>query len=212
MSEIGFQELITQSLEKLKDFDPESVVDDFAIDSPLPAEAGLGDVRNKTGSGYYCWLPGFIDLLKPKQVVELGGAMGVADVLILKTLPSDSKLWSITLAEHGLEFCFIKNIYSNFVPVIGDDLDLKTWPESLDLSETDLWFFDSEHSERQLRAELELYKQFFKSGAIVLFDDIHLNPGMQNVWNDMENIFPVGEKKDLTNPLHWSGYGVVKIR
>lgn len=207
----NFNDLIEQSLERLKTFDPESVVDDFS-GNILPIQVGLGDVRNKVGSGYYAWFPGFIELLNPGQVVELGGAMGVADIMILKTLPLDSRLWSITLEENGKEFCFIKKDYPNFVPVVGDDLDLNSWPKSLDLSLTDLWFIDSEHSERQLRAELELYKQFFKSGAVVLFDDIHLNPGMQNVWDDLETIFPVAEKKDLTNPLHWSGYGVIKIK
>ena len=199
------QDLINQSLEKLQLFDPESVVEDFADNNPLPAEVGLRDVRNKTGSGYYCWLPGFIELLQPKQIVELGGAMGVADIMILRTLSEDDHLYSVTLAENGLEFCYIKKNYPNFIPVVGDDLDLDNWPKDLDWDQVDLIFFDSEHSEDQLTKELDLYFPLLKKGTILLFDDIHLNPGMDNVWRSLKC-----EKYDLTSSLHWSGFGLAK--
>ena len=199
------QDLINQSLEKLQLFDPESVVEDFADNNPLPAEVGLRDVRNKTGSGYYCWLPGLIELLQPKQIVELGGAMGVADIMILRTLSEDDHLYSVTLAENGLEFCYIKKNYPNFIPVVGDDLDLDNWPKDLDWDQVDLIFFDSEHSEDQLTKELDLYFPLLKKGTILLFDDIHLNPGMDNVWRSLKC-----EKYDLTSSLHWSGFGLAK--
>ena len=101
-----------------------------------------------------------------------------------------------------------KGKYSNFHPVIGDDLDLNSWPKGLDLSKTDLWFFDSLHTEDQLRKELELYKPFFKKGAIILFDDIFL-PELESVWQDLENIIPVAYKTAL--PLHYTGWGLVQI-
>lgn len=204
---MNFDDLISQSLDKLRDFDPNDLM-------PKLGQAYDGakeDVKNKIGCGNYCWFPGLVELFKPQQIIELGGAMGVGDICILHNFPQEAQLYSITLAEGGKEFSFIDRVYPNFHPVIGDDLNLKSWPSELDLSKTDLWYFDSEHSEAQLRRELELYKPFFKLGAIVLFDDIHLNPGMNNVWNDMENIFPIKEKKDMTVPLHWSGYGVVLV-
>jgi len=161
------------------------------------------DVLNTSRSGYYQWLSGLMLELKPKQVVELGGAMGVADLMILATLPSDSKLYSITLAEHGLEFSYIDKEYPNFISVVGDDLDLTNWPKDLKLEDTDLWFIDSEHSKEQLQKELTLYTPFFKKGAIVLFDDIHINEGMSEVWNSLK-----GDKFEIREPLHYSGFGV----
>ena len=203
------QDLIDKSLKKLENFDPEVLVKELAINGFLPIDVGARDIRDKEGTGNYCWFPGFIDLLKPKQVVELGGAMGVGDISILSSSYKDFQLWSITLEEHGLEFAYVeKGKYPNFHSVIGDDLDLNNWPTELDLSKTDLWFIDSLHTEAQLRKELELYKPFFKKGAIILFDDIFL-PELESVWQDLENIIPVAYKTAL--PLHYTGWGLVQI-
>lgn len=200
-------ELIEQSLLKLTS---------FHIDPILPAlrnanDGAVRDVMNTNGCAYYQWTPGFLELLKPKQIVELGGAMGVWDLLVLNGKYQDFKLHSITLEEHGLEYSYIVDKYPNFFPVVGDDLDLNNW-ESLDLSQTDLWFFDSLHTQEQLRKELNLYSKYFKKGSVVLFDDIHLNDGMQQVWDDvLEGRWGITEAKDVTNPLHFTGYGVCRI-
>lgn len=167
------------------------------------------DVLNTNGCCYYQWSACLVKMLKPKQIVELGGAMGVWDICVLYKLPKDSKLHSMTLAEGGLEFSYIDRPYANFFPVVGDDLNLANWPKDLNLNETNLWFFDSLHTEEQLRAELNLYSPFFKKGALVLFDDIHLNDGMQRVWDDvLAGKWGLSDCYDATNPLHWSGYGV----
>ena len=170
------------------------------------SEGAMNDIRNKKESGYYQWLPVLIEYLKPLTVVELGGAMGASALMMLSSLPKESRLYSITLAEGGLEFSFVKENYPNFVPIVGDDLNLKTWPKELALGTTDLWFFDTEHNYQQLHAELELYKGFFKKGAVILIDDIHLNEGMFRAWTE----FP-GDKFDATTYLHWSGFGIVTI-
>lgn len=169
-------------------------------------EGSRNDVLQKDKSGYYQFLPVLIEYLKPKQVVELGGAMGAAVLMMLSTLPGESKLYSITLPENGLEFSFIKKTHPNFVPIVGDDLTLKSWPKGLDLAQTDLWFFDSLHTYEQLHAEIELYKQFFKKGAVILVDDIKLSEGMFRAWTE----FP-GDKFDATPYLHYSGYGIIVI-
>lgn len=41
----------------------------------------------------------------------------------------------------------------------------------------------------------------------VIFDDIHLNDGMQNFWDSVTQ-----EKFDLTNVGHWSGTGMVLFK
>lgn len=162
------------------------------------------DIENKKESGYYQFLPCLVDYLKPKQIIELGGAMGASALMMLSSLPKESRLWSITLPEGGLEFSFVKENYPNFVPVVGNDLNPKIWPPSLKLSKTDIWFFDSDHSYTQLKSELELYGKFFKKGAVILLDDIHLNDGMWQAWVE----FP-GDKFDASAWLHWSGFGII---
>lgn len=182
----------------------------FDIKKAMPSlkllnSGALEDVLNTNGCAYYQWIPNLVEDIKPHQIVELGGAMGVWDLMVLQTLPPTSKLYSITLEEHGLEFCFIDGNYPNFVPIVGDDLDLTNWPKDLDLGKTDLWFFDSKHEAEHLRKELALYSPFFKKGAILLFDDIH-SFGLESVWNDLPY-----EKYDATDPLHYSGYGVAIV-
>lgn len=170
------------------------------------SEGSLRDVLDKQNVGYYQFLPCLIDYLEPKQIIELGGAMGAAALMMLSSLPKDSRLHSITLEEHGLEFSFVKEKYPNFVPIVGDDLILTNWPKELDLAQTDLWFFDSLHTYDQLHKEIELYKPFFKKGTVILVDDIHLSEEMFRAWLE----FP-GDKFDATTYLHWSGYGIIVI-
>jgi predicted O-methyltransferase YrrM len=170
------------------------------------SEGSRNDIENKEEAGYYQFLPPLIEYLKPKQVLELGGAMGASALMMLSTLPSSSTLYSVTLEEKGLEFSFVKENYPNFVPIVGDDLNLKVWPKDLSLRNTDLWFLDSEHTFEQLNAEIELYKPFWKEGTVLLVDDIHLNEEMFKGWLR----FP-GSKFDATAWLHWSGFGIVVI-
>lgn len=205
--------VLEKSFERLKTFD---------VNKILPAlkyanEGAVIDVLNKRETGEDClnyqWWPCFIDELKPKQIVELGSAMGVGDICMLHADYQDFKLYGITLEEGGLEFSYVeKDKYPNFFPTVGDDLDLSVWPKDLDLSKTDLWYIDSLHTEDQLRKELDLYKQFFSPGVIIVFDDIFQNPGMATVWHDLENILPIKEKIDLTpRGLHFTGYGLIQI-
>lgn len=168
------------------------------------SQGSMNDILDKGKSYYYQWLPCLMRELQPKQVVELGGAMGASSLMMLYGLPKSSKLYSITLEEHGLEFSFMEpELYPNFTQIVGNDLDLMVWPENLDLGETDIWFFDTDHTYEQLMAEYELYKPFFKPGAVLLFDDIKLNDGMKKAWKEME----LGDKYEA-DELHWSGFGV----
>ena len=203
------QDLIDKSLKKLEDFDPEVLVQELAVNSYLPIDVGAKDIRDKKGTGNYCFFPGFLELLKPKLVVELGSAMGVGSVCILTSVYKNFDFYGVTLAENGLEFCYVdKSKYSNFYAIMGDYMDMSIWPEDLDLKQVDLWYLDGEHTERHLRAELELYEPFFKKGAIILFDDIFL-PELEPVWQDLENIIPVAFKTTL--PLHYTGWGLIQI-
>ena|SRR3990167_1028500 len=172
--------------------------------SQMP-ERGVRDVLDRDSWGYYQFLACLMKVKKPKQVVELGGAMGVACVAMLSEIPKDSTLYSITLPENGLEFSFIIKKYKNLKKVLGDDLDLKKWPEGTVLDDTDIWFLDSLHTEKQLRAELELYKPFFKEGAILLLDDIKM-PELWPVWLDLPY-----EKLNISFLHVPSGFGMAVV-
>lgn len=164
------------------------------------------DVMDLERCGNYQFLSALMLTLKPRQVIEFGGAMGVGTLCMLATLDPESKIYSITLAEGNLHFSFIKQDYPNLIKIIGDDRDLNIWPKDMALQATDFWYIDSEHTEQQLTKEIALYTPFWKKGAVIAFDDIHLNEGMEKVWNALPY-----EKVDLTKENHWSGWGICRI-
>ena len=195
------KELHEKAMEKMKTFDVHAV---------LPAlrkanDGAIEDVLNTNGCANYQWWPCLIEEVMPKQVVELGGAMGVGTIMMLQSKYQDFKLYSITLPENGLEFSYIADNYPNLTKVVGDDLDLSNWPKDLDLKQTDIWYFDSEHTYKQLKAELDLYSPFFKKGAVLVFDDIRME-GLWELWESLPY-----DKIELTNPLHYTGYGMAVI-
>lgn len=182
----------------------------FKVEGLLPAlkyanEGAIEDVLNINGCACYQWIASLMDVWKPKQVLELGGAMGVWSLCVLHNLPETSKLYSITLAEHGLEFSYIRDNYPNLTMVVGDDLQLANWPKDCQLDKTDLWYFDALHTPEHLQKELDLYTPFFKKGAVLLFDDIR-SFGLWDVWEKLPY-----DKFEATDPLHWSGYGIAVV-
>ena len=184
-------------------------MESFNVEAVMPAlryanSGAIEDVRNINGCANYQWSSCLMEVVKPKQVVELGGAMGVWSLCVLHTLPSNSHLYSITLAEHGLEFSYIKDKYENFTGIVGDDLDMNNW-KGIDLSKTDVWYFDSLHTNEQLTKELALYSPYFKKGALLLFDDIRMGE-LWPVWEGLKY-----EKRELTDPLHFTGWGICQV-
>jgi hypothetical protein len=66
-----------------------------------------------------------------------------------------------------------------------------------------LIFFDTIHTYDQVKKEFDLYKDKLKDGAIILIDDIKINDkGV--FFNEWE-----GEKYDLTDWCHISGFGLL---
>lgn len=151
---------------------------------------------------YYKWLGAYCRKFQPRQIIELGGAWGTAAIVMASE--TDGKVYSITLPEEKA-FAYVKKNYPNLTKIIGDDLNLNSWPKDLDLSQTDFWFIDSLHTEKQLKAELELYKPFFKKGAIIAFDDIHL-PELFPVWLDLPYL-----KLDISHLHIPTGWGLAII-
>lgn len=195
------QQLVDKTFERMSTFRIEGVIPALRAVN----EGAMEDVLNTNGCAYYQFSTCLVEVMRPQQVVELGGAMGVWDLMVLHSLTPEAQLHSITLEEHGLEYCYVVDKYPNFHPVIGNDLDLNNW-NNVELGKTDLWFMDTFHQKEQLEKELELYKPYFKKGAIIMFDDIHINEGMEKVWDELPY-----EKLDMTDPLHYSGFGICKI-
>ena len=207
---MDIREIIDKSLEKVKSFDPEIIVKELMINDFLSVEHGIRDVRDKDECTNYCWFPGFIELLKPKMIVELGSAMGVALVAMLQSPYKDFTLYGTTLEEHGLEFCYVdKKKYPNLTCITENYMDLGIWPKDVDLGKTDLFYIDGLHKGPHVTEQLLLYKPFFKSGAIIAFDDIFMSPDMAAMWHGLDDILDISYKTEL--PLHFTGWGLIQI-
>lgn len=165
----------------------------------------LGEVLEVSGrpNGYYKWLYCFMRMKKPKQVIELGAAAGISTLLMALGSPT-SKIISVDCDPQAWRW--MDKDYKNVYKILGDDLDLDNFI-GINLSTTNFWFFDSLHTKEQLSAELDLFEPFFNKGTILAFDDIHMNEGMEEVWNRLPY-----EKLDVSDRLHWPGFGIARVK
>lgn len=195
---VDLKQIVKQTFKELETFKVETILPDLKNCS----QGGLSDVFNTQDSLYYQWITCLMRTYKPKQIVELGGAMGVSALCMLSQLPEDAKLYSATLEEHGLEFSFIKTSYPQLIKVLGSDDNLNIWPRDLDFSKTDLLFIDAEHTSAAVKKELEIYLPRIGEGKLVLMDDIHM-PELYPIWLELKH-----DKLDMSI-LHHSGFGLI---
>ena len=185
-------------LKLVKDYDLEKIMPDLE----LVGDGQKEEVKNTSGKPnlYYQWLACLVRLLKPKQIVELGAASGISTLMMASEMLPDSKLYSVDI-DPTIAWKWMKKDYPQVEKILGDDLNMAIWPGYVDLGKTDLWFIDSLHTKTQLTKELEMYKPYFKRGAIVVLDDVRL-PGLDEVWESLKY-----DKCETTEFNHYSGFG-----
>lgn len=186
--------------ELMRDYDPLPLLPQLRLVGQGQLQEVVNGESDRGCNRYYQWLACLMRLIKPKQVVELGAAAGISTILMATEMPKDSKLISVDI-DKDLAWKWMDREYPQVIKVLGDDLDLSIYPKDIGLSQTDIWFIDSLHTEEQLRKELELYRPFFKKGAIVVLDDIKI-PGLDKVWSEITE-----DKCETTIPNHYTGFG-----
>lgn len=153
---------------------------------------------------YYRYLIGMVRVLKPMQVVELGGNNGLGAHYMLSTMPDGANLYTVDIVDALRELRFQPPQRNNAHILIGDTRDMTIWDEcGVDLNKTDLWFFDSDHTYKQLTEEWALYSRYFRKGTVAMLDDVLLNEGMWQAWQE------IPQAKLLTPEIHHSGWGLV---
>ena len=153
---------------------------------------------------YYKYLPLVVEMEQPKQIVELGSAAGTSALMMLSHLPKDGHLYAISVPEPEGEFRFIKEDFDNLTLIRGSSIDPKSY-EGFNPRETDIWFWDTDHTYEQIKAEYEFCRKWLKPGALVFVDDITLNKGLRKFWKEIED-----PKFELNNWHSYSnaGFGV----
>lgn len=149
--------------------------------------------------GYYGLLTQLAKAVKAKRALELGTFRGGSAQALLDGLPKDGVLVSVDLAKSPLPASLESD--SRFRQVIGDT----TWEGTCAQLGTgfDLVFVDTAHEYETVSREWQLVEPLLKPGAVVCFDDIHLNEGMARFWNELPLV-----KWDTGDSAHFSGFGV----
>lgn len=143
-------------------------------------------------TNYYWGLASYIDLFKPKRVLELGTCTG-ASAVVMARAGAEVDTWDL-----------------------ADKWELPIWPENvkrclarepegirtLDLSPYDMIFVDIDHEGEE---EQKLHAKFLAEyTGVVFYDDVALNQEMLAFWNSI---------KQEKVPLLWhdgAGFGVVR--
>lgn len=128
--------------------------------------------------------------------VELGSREGLGAMCLAEGNP-DGLVISLDIAEQISDACRRQN-----VRFLKQDSRQIPWEQPELKQLIDVLFIDTEHDGRAAD-EYDTWKGLLRDGAVVLFDDISLNPDMVNFWNSFT--VPGCEKFEL--PLHSSGFG-----
>jgi predicted O-methyltransferase YrrM len=116
-------------------------------------------------------------------------------------LADDASIRTIDTARRFPDFLSEVRNDRRLHSILADDLTL---PLGQLPSEVDLLFVDTNHTYRQVSGEWERFKPLLAKGAIVLFDDIHLNADMERFWEELHE-----QKLDTGSLYHQSGLGLV---
>ena len=157
-------------------------------------------------SPYLMWLYALVRETKPKQVIELGAHWGMSTHMMLSALGEESKLYSVDIKP---DWRLVQDD-PRLVKVIGRSEEPSIFPPDVDLSSTDLWFIDTEHTYEQIQKEFSVYEKFWKKGAVVVLDDVlYFDERPQHTvykfWDELDR------EKVTSDTLHVSGFGMFVV-
>lgn len=159
---------------------------------------------------HYRLLASFVQILKPKLVIEIGTYRGLSALALKKFLPPSSQLvtfdvldWK-TLPETSLKEEDFKD--GQMRQILDDLADPKIVEKHRALlEEADFFFIDAAKDGVMEQKFLENFKMLnFKKQPLLIFDDIRIWK-MLKIWREI----PL-PKIDITSFGHWTGTGVVE--
>jgi hypothetical protein len=158
---------------------------------------------------HYKLLAGFIKLLAPKLVIEIGTATGMSALAMKKFLPQDGRLVTYDVIdwheypEHLLtEDDFKDGRLSQLLVDLSDPAGFESQIPTL--RHADLIFVDAAKDGEQEQRFLNHFEKCpFEKAPLVIFDDVRLW-NMLKIWRQITR-----PKLDLTSFGHWSGTGLI---
>ena len=198
--------LIEVSLEAIK-----ATLNDISLDD-LAKRTHSPDYFTIWPGEHYKLLAGFMKVLKPKVVIEIGTDTGLSALVLKKFLPAGGKVVTFDLRPW--------KTVDESVLTDADFADGQLEQRLIDLAEpehfeknrsllerAEFFFVDGP---KNISFEKALMKQLatihYQTPPIMLWDDTRL-PSMVKFWRDLAR-----PKLDLTSFGHWSGTGLVELK
>jgi predicted O-methyltransferase YrrM len=157
---------------------------------------------------HYKLLAGFMQVLQPQMVIEIGTATGLSALSMIpffsgQLITFDIKSWN-TYPNTVLK----ESDFGRLEQIVGDLVDPLFFKSQLHLIEQASFIFIDATHDGLLEKNLldQLAKVPFKTAPLILFDDIRVWT-MLKMWREVT--FP---KLDLTSFGHWSGTGIVELK
>ncbi len=186
-----------------------------AVQAAAETRLKFSDARNLRNPYVNCWpgenyrlLAGFVKVLQPRRIIEIGTEKGLGTLAMQEALPPGGKILTFDIFPWSPEESVITqaDIDGGAVVPLLDDLSRVEVAAryAKELKETDFFFIDAAKDGVQERVFLENFRVVgLKKGALLFFDDIRLW-NMLAIWREIQM-----PKLDLTGLGHWSGSGIV---
>ena len=166
--------------------------------------------RTKTDIGetvYYRFLAGFTRLIGAKQVLEIGTHYG-GSVMAMARGAASAKLVTVDITrKNEPAFAAFPNIQriqgDSTKPVVAAKVSKLFSPP------IDLIFIDSLHTKEAVLLNLKTYGHLRPRYAV--FDDIHINPTMDELWEELSAQYPHCDLSDITDRRR-VGFGAIQLR
>lgn len=171
--------------------------------SPFMDERGYEAYKTNTGHTYYLYLARLVREIAPRRIVELGTDIGRAAAFMMTQLPARSELITVEIGSQIRTDLAACQGDPRLKIVTGSSTDPRVYEP---LTDIDLLFIDTDHLYEQISAEWRAYRGRLSKGAVVVFDDIHLNEGMERFWSELPE-----PKIDAGKDVHFSGWGLVSF-
>ncbi len=138
----------------------------------------------------------------PKNILELGTAVGVSTVYLKKSIP-DSRMVTVegcqALAHRAKRVLKELRVYNTEVVVGNFDTVLPQVLKTFD--RLDMVYFDGNHRKEPTLNYFNQCLPLANEDSVFIFDDIHWSQGMEEAWKEIQN----DERVTLTLDLFWFG-------
>jgi predicted O-methyltransferase YrrM len=168
--------------------------------SSKPSKETIAEIAGKILSTKN-WCEAFYRIAKhanPQCIVELGTGLGLSTLYLAKAAPQ-AQLHTFegdsTLAELN-RFLFERESALNIT--LHDGLFKETLPNFLHTNpRIDIAFIDGDHTYDATIQNFRMMLPFLHENSIVIFDDIHWSPGMEQAWNEIKAMYEVHQSIDF---------------